>query len=51
MLRAVALAEGDREAALKAMAGIDDEMLEVLVVLGLPRVRELAAEALGQRDA
>ena len=51
VLKAVALAEGDREAGLKTMAGIDDEMLEVLVVLGLPRVRRLADEALGQRDA
>ena len=51
VLKAVALAETDREAALKAMAAIDDEMLEVLVVLGLPRVRALADDALGARDA
>lgn len=50
VLKAVALADTDREAALKAMAAIDDEMLEVLVVLGLPRVRALADEALGRRD-
>jgi len=50
VLEAVAYdAAGDRAEALKRMARLGDEMLEVLTVLGLPRVRALAEEALADR--
>jgi len=51
VLEAVAFdAAGDRDEALARMARLGDEMLEVLTVLGLPRVRRLADEALAERD-
>jgi tetratricopeptide (TPR) repeat protein len=51
VLKAVALdAAANREGALKIMHAIGDEMLEVLAILGLPRVRGLASEALEGRD-
>lgn len=50
VLKAVALdAAGDRPDALKVMHALGDEMLEVLAILGLPRVRELAREAIAER--
>lgn len=50
VLEAVALdVRGDHEDALMAMRVISEDMLEVLAVLGLPRVRALAAEVLGER--
>jgi len=52
VLEAVAFdAAGDRAEALKRMARLGDELLEVLTVLGLPRVRALADEALSVRDS
>jgi hypothetical protein len=50
VLKAVALdALGDRADARKVMHAISEDMLEVLRVLGLPRVRGLAAEVLQER--
>lgn len=52
VLEAVALdAAGRRADALARMARLGDEMLDVLVVLGLPRVRDLASAAIEARDA
>ncbi len=51
LLKAAALdAAGDRPDALRVMAAVGDEMLEVLTVLGLPRIRGLAADALEARE-
>ncbi|MGE3633683.1 MAG: hypothetical protein AB7P00_27525 [Sandaracinaceae bacterium] len=51
IVRAMALdVRGEREAALRGMHAIGEEMLSVLAVLGLPRVRELAQSALDERD-
>jgi hypothetical protein len=48
VLKAVALdVLGDRDDALKVMRALGRDMLEVLSVLGLPRVRELSQAALG----
>lgn len=50
LLHAVALDVGGQHAdALKLMRAIGDDMLEVLVVLGLPRVRRLAEATLGEK--
>lgn len=50
LLKAVALdAAGDRADALKVMHVLGDEMLDVLAILGLPRVRALATETIAQR--
>lgn len=47
VLKAIALdALGDRADAVKVMRALGDEMLEVLLVLGLPRVKKLAEAAL-----
>ena len=47
MLKAVGLdALGDRDDAVTVMRGLGEEMLGVLLVLGLPRVKELADLAL-----
>ena len=47
VLRAMAQdASGDHDGAIATMRRLGDEMLEVLAVLGLPRVRTLADEAL-----
>ena len=47
VLEAVAFdAAGQRTQAIERMNRLGDEMLEILAVLGLPRVRELATEAL-----
>lgn len=52
VLEAVAFdAAGQRDKALERMHRLGDDMLEVLVVLGLPRVRGLATEALASREA
>lgn len=46
VVRALAVdALGDHEDALKILRGLGDDMLAVLALLGLPRVRRLAAEA------
>jgi hypothetical protein len=51
VLKAVALdVLGDRDDALKVMRALGREMLEVLSVLGLPRVRELSQAALGEDE-
>lgn len=51
LLEAVAIdAGGDRRAAIKRMLRLGDEMLDILVVMGLPRVRALAAAAIESRD-
>ncbi len=51
VLKALALdALGERDDALKVMRAIGREMLEVLLVLGLPRVRLLAEAALPDED-
>lgn len=50
LLKAVALdAAGDREDARKVLHAVEDDMLEVLTRLGLPRVRRLSAEVLEER--
>ncbi len=50
VLAAVALdAAGRRDDAIERMHRLGDEMLDVLVLLGLPRVRGLAEEAIEQR--
>lgn len=52
VLEAVAFdAAGQRAEAVTRMRRVGDDMLEVLAVLGLPRVRALATEALADRDA
>jgi len=52
VLAAVAFdAAGQRPQALKRMRRLGNEMLEVLVLLGLPRVRGLAVEALEDRPS
>lgn len=51
LLEAVALDAAGRSAdAAKRMARLDDDMLDVLVVLGLPRVRALAAAVIEERE-
>lgn len=51
VLEAVALdASGQREDALTVMARVGDDMLDVLLVLGLPRVKRLAAAVIESRD-
>ncbi|HJL17747.1 MAG TPA: hypothetical protein RMH99_18930 [Sandaracinaceae bacterium LLY-WYZ-13_1] len=51
VLKAVALdAAGDPEDARKVLAALEDEMLEVLHTLGLPRVRRLAGAILQERE-
>ena len=52
VLEAVALrALGRTKHAIRVMLRLDDEMLDVLVLLGLPGVRALAADAIEARDA
>lgn len=51
LLKAIALdAAGDRADAIKVMHVLGDEMLDVLAILGLPRVRELATETIAERS-
>ena len=51
VLEAVAFdAAGEREKAVERMSRLGDEMLDVLLILGLPRVRELAEAALGRGE-